>query len=116
MDDIMSVVRANKSYCSCYWPDEGEFTCSCGESDQDPAWRWDRKARTPAIKLCHKGQKVYFHKHYSAGNACIRGDTPMVAGNDYYWEIKILSRVYGSSMVNFLKIFLYYIFSDVRFL
>ncbi|KAL0272937.1 UNVERIFIED_CONTAM: hypothetical protein PYX00_005738 [Menopon gallinae] len=98
-DESMSIFRENKSYCSCEWTKGRELNCSCGESDQEPAWRWDENAKTPATILSHNCQQVYFHKGYSVGNACIRGDTPMVAGYDYYWEIKMLSTVYGTSMM-----------------
>lgn len=95
----MSIFRENKSFCACANTKENVLNCNCGEKEQEPVWKWDENARTEATTLSHNNQQVYFHKGYSHGNACIRGDTPFVNGYDYYWEVKIISTVYGSSMV-----------------
>lgn len=92
--------RENKSYCSCFGEKDKKLTCLCGEIDYEPVWKWDENVKTPAATLSQNCQNVYFHKGYSVGNACVRGDTPLVAGYDYYWEIKMLSSVYGTSMVS----------------
>lgn len=102
-DESMTIFRENKSFCACAGSKEKELSCNCGETDQEPSWKWDEKARTETSIISHNNQQVYFHKGYSTGNACVRGDTPMVTGYDYYWEIKIISAVYGTSMVSRVK-------------
>lgn len=45
---------------------------------------------------------VIFHMNYSRGTAAIKGDTFMTEGQ-HFWEIKMMSSVYGTDMVLILK-------------
>lgn len=101
-NDTMSPFKENKSYCGCVGAKEKKLNCFCGEVNSEPDWKWDENFKTPTIIISQNSQKVYFNKGYSLGNACVRGDTPLVAGYDYYWEVKMLSSVYGTSMVSIL--------------
>ncbi|KAK6637761.1 hypothetical protein RUM44_008183 [Polyplax serrata] len=95
----MSAFSENKSFCTCVGEKDKKLTCLCGETDYEPVWKWDENVKTPTTIISQNRQKVYFHKGYSVGNACVRGDTPFVNDYDYYWEIKMLSSVYGTSMM-----------------
>ena len=41
---------------------------------------------------------MVFHVDYSCGTAAVRGTIPMVE-DQYYWEVKMTTPVYGTDMV-----------------
>ena len=47
----------------------------------------------------HDQREVVFHVDYSCGTAAVRGS--QIMGEDqYYWEVKMTTPVYGTDMVN----------------
>ena len=47
-----------------------------------------------------KNLEVKFHPGYSTGTAAIRGNKLMSKGNHHYWEIKMVTPVYGTDVVS----------------
>lgn len=44
---------------------------------------------------------VRFHRGYSIGTAAVKGDRPLVFGQEYFWQIKVLTKPYGTDVVGF---------------
>lgn len=90
-----------ESFCSCKVSDVvGErLLCSCGEELSVHEWAWDNSVQTCASRLIVDGREVHFHPGYSSGTAAVRGDMPCVAGSEYYWEIKVLTLLYGTDVM-----------------
>jgi len=63
-------------------------------------WAWDNSVQTSASRLIVDGREVLFHPGYSSGTAAVRGDKPCVTGTEYYWEIKVLTLLYGTDVVS----------------
>lgn len=63
-------------------------------------WAWDNSVQTSASRVILDGREVYFHPGYSSGTAAVRGDKPCVTGSEYYWEIKVLTPLYGTDVVS----------------
>ena len=62
-------------------------------------WTWDEDSKSAASYL--KGDReVVFHMDYSGGTAAVRGNVKMHK-DQYYWEIKMTTPVYGTDMVNY---------------
>lgn len=51
-------------------------------------------------RLILDGREVLFHPCYSSGTTAVRGNRPCVRGNDYYWEIKVLTPLCGTDVVS----------------
>ena len=68
-------------------------------------WAWDNSVQTSASRLILDGKEVHFHPGYSSGTAIVRGDKPCVTGSDYYWEIKVLTLLYGTDVVSATDLF-----------
>lgn len=62
-------------------------------------WTWDREFKSPAAEVSANGREARFHVNYSSGTAAVRGSEPMTDGQ-YFWEIKMISPVYGTDMVS----------------
>jgi hypothetical protein len=62
-------------------------------------WVWDDSVLTSAARLFLDGQEVHFHPCYSSGTTAVRGSKPCVGGNVYYWEIKVLTPLFGTDVV-----------------
>lgn len=90
-----------ESFCSCEDSNVvGErLPCSCGEELGVHEWAWDNSVQTSASRLILDGKEVHFHPGYSSGTAIVRGDKPCVTGSDYYWEIKVLTLLYGTDVM-----------------
>jgi SPRY domain-containing SOCS box protein 3 len=63
-------------------------------------WAWDEQVASPATLLSKQNREVRFHPGYSSGTAAVRGDSPFKQGNVYYWEIKMLTSLYGTDVVS----------------
>jgi SPRY domain-containing SOCS box protein 3 len=61
-------------------------------------WEWDGTSSDSLLIL--DGREVLFHPCYSLGTAAVRGNRPCVGGNDYYWEIKVLTPLCGTNVVS----------------
>ena len=61
-------------------------------------WVWDGDTKSFASYLKPDSREVVFHVDYSCGTAAVRGTIPMVE-DQYYWEVKMTTPVYGTDMV-----------------
>ncbi|KAG8252246.1 SPRY domain-containing SOCS box protein 3 [Homalodisca vitripennis] len=62
-------------------------------------WAWDEQLATATTLLSNDNREVQFHPGYSSGTAAIRGDSPFQQGHIYYWEIKMLTSLYGTDVM-----------------
>ena len=65
----------------------------------DFEWFWDNSSKSSASCLKQDQREVVFHVDYSCGTAAVRGTVPMCE-DQYYWEVKMTTPVYGTDMVN----------------
>ena len=63
-------------------------------------WSWDSDNKSAACDLSEDCRLAMFHKNYSSGTAAVRGNVPMT-DKQYFYEIKMISPVYGTDMVSF---------------
>lgn len=85
--------RNSESLCDCE-----EETCQCGEEDSYFDWVWDEDSKSSACHLKQDHREVIFHMDYSCGTAAVRG-TGSMKENQHYWEVKMMSTVYGTDMM-----------------
>ncbi|CAG4959291.1 unnamed protein product [Parnassius apollo] len=95
-----------KPYCLCWYkkaPVEWQELsyCSCGEEVDVNEWGWELPAANTLsqVVMSEDRKQVTFHPFYSSGTAAVRGDTPMLPNNHYYWEVKMLSETYGTDIM-----------------
>ncbi|GLH01738.1 SPRY domain-containing SOCS box protein 3 [Gryllus bimaculatus] len=62
-------------------------------------WVWDPEETTSATVLKRGNQEVCFHPSYSSGTAAVRGNMPLTPGRDYFWEIEMLTPLYGTDVM-----------------
>lgn len=62
-------------------------------------WTWDSSLASTKVKLFNENLAVKFNPGYSNGTTAIRGTECMLKGRHHYWEIKILTPVYGTDIV-----------------
>lgn len=86
-----------ESFCDCFKCGK-EKHCTCGEDDTYFDWVWDNETKSFASFLKPDSREVLFHVDYSCGTAAVRGTIPMVE-DQYYWEIKMTTPVYGTDMM-----------------
>ncbi|XP_066145236.1 SPRY domain-containing SOCS box protein 3 isoform X2 [Euwallacea fornicatus] len=77
---------------------DGKLQCTCGEEATAFDWRWQDQS-SPNIRMCHEGREVLFHPVYSSGTAAVKGQIPFQQNFHYYWEIKIISKLYGTDVM-----------------
>ncbi|KAL3876268.1 hypothetical protein ACJMK2_034135 [Sinanodonta woodiana] len=86
-----------EAFCDCYKTGR-ERDCLCGEDDNYFDWVWDDSSKSSASHLKMDKREVLFHVDYSCGTAAVRGTLPMQQ-DQYYWEIKMTTPVYGTDMM-----------------
>lgn len=62
-------------------------------------WTWDKKSSTSSTKLSDDNLNVTFHPVYSTGTAVVKGNKPLEKGRHHYWEILILTHLYGTDIM-----------------
>jgi len=62
-------------------------------------WTWDTTYRSQSVLLVQFNTQVIFHPTYSSGTAAILGNTPLSSPHHHYWEVKMLSPVYGTDVM-----------------
>lgn len=63
-------------------------------------WVWDDQGKVKScVQLSRNKAEVRFHSNYSLGTASARSSEPLTEGQNY-WEIKMVSPVYGTDMVS----------------
>uniref|UniRef100_A0A1B6EHL9 B30.2/SPRY domain-containing protein n=1 Tax=Cuerna arida TaxID=1464854 RepID=A0A1B6EHL9_9HEMI len=87
------------AFCSCNDYRNGPVVCDCGEDIEVHEWAWDEQLATATTLLSNDNREVRFHPGYSSGTAAIRGDSPFQQGHIYYWEIKMLTSLYGTDVM-----------------
>lgn len=63
-------------------------------------WTWNTNDITRQIVLSNENKDVRFHPGYSSGTAAIRGKFSCLPGHHYFWEIKMLTALYGTDVVS----------------
>ncbi|GFY68458.1 SPRY domain-containing SOCS box protein 3 [Trichonephila inaurata madagascariensis] len=61
-------------------------------------WTWDKGIDNDFFVLLNNNRDVQFHRDMSGGTAVVRGTQPM-SNDQYYWEVKMITRVYGTDMM-----------------
>ncbi|XP_050436212.1 SPRY domain-containing SOCS box protein 3-like [Adelges cooleyi] len=56
---------------------------------KDLEWSWDPLEATTDVRLGNGSFHIVFHPKSSRGTGAVRGDTPFVPGQIYYWEIEV---------------------------
>lgn len=62
-------------------------------------WTWDSSLASTKVKLFKDNLAVKFNPGYSNGTTAIRGSECLAKGRHHYWEIKILTPVYGTDIM-----------------
>lgn len=91
-----------ESFCSYPHGDliDGRLQCSCGENYQIFCWKWEQQAGNLHV-LLKDDKEVLFHPVYSPGTAAVRGNVVLKPNMHHYWEIKILTKLYGTDVVSY---------------
>lgn len=76
---------------------EGKLQCQCGESG---VYNWTWKPKVATNIIVKSNQEIIFHPAYSSGTAILRGEQPFAKNQHHFWEMKILSNLYGSDVVS----------------
>ncbi|KAF1744238.1 hypothetical protein MXB_2134, partial [Myxobolus squamalis] len=61
-------------------------------------WKWKKKRHMDA-RLEENNTLVIFHPDFSSGTEVVEGDVTFVRGYFYFWEVELLSPVYGTDMM-----------------
>lgn len=72
--------------------------CRCEEENEGHEWTWDAESAV-YTNLSENDLKVDFHNGYSYGTAAIRGTKSLEQGRHHYWEVKMLTFVYGTDIM-----------------
>lgn len=62
-------------------------------------WAWDETLITSASVLSKDNLEVTFHPVYSESTAAVRGNRAMEKDRHHYWEVKMLTPIYGTDIV-----------------
>ena len=82
---------------------KGSYECSQREEDEDLEgqhdWTWDAASQSPGVVLVQFNTQIMFHPTYSSGTASIFGTKALESPHHHYWEVKMLSKVYGTDVM-----------------
>lgn len=84
---------------------ESDQFCTCSEQNcrygkqSVYEWAWDDNFVSSTFELCERNLEVRFHPKYSTGTAIVRGNTPLSKGRHHFWEIKIITLLYGTDVM-----------------
>ena len=79
---------------------DGKLQCNCADGDIY-SWKWEKHEDTCAI-LTKDNCEVIFHPVYSSGTAALRGTTSFTKNVHHFWEMKMLSNLYGTDVVSWV--------------
>lgn len=65
----------------------------------DYDWKWDLEIFLLLVCFIRGNKEVLFYFDYSCGIVVVKGFQLLIQGSEYYWEIKMISVVYGIDMV-----------------
>lgn len=71
-------------------------------------WAWDNKHLSRQTVLSNCDKDVRFHPGYSSGTAAVRGNVICLPGYHYFWEIKMLTSLYGTDVVSAIRMWTIY--------
>ncbi|XP_034950300.1 SPRY domain-containing SOCS box protein 3-like [Chelonus insularis] len=91
-DSLLTSPESLEKLCNC------TECCTCGEKNIHE-WTWDETLTGTTFRLSEDNLEVKFHPFYSNGTAAIRGNQLMKKGRHYYWEVKMLSLIYGTDVM-----------------
>ncbi|XP_017780406.1 PREDICTED: SPRY domain-containing SOCS box protein 3 [Nicrophorus vespilloides] len=78
----------------------GKLCCDCGEGNGTLDWLWDESCEGSDCVIAKQNKcEVLFHPVYSSGTAIIRGDQVFEKNFHYYFEVKILTTLYGTDVM-----------------
>lgn len=80
-------------FCTCIVSD-----CRCGENNVHE-WTWDKKNASYTATFSDDNLEVKFHGGYSFGTAAARGNKLLEKGKHHYWEVKMITAVYGTDVM-----------------
>lgn len=63
-------------------------------------WTWDDKLSTSSIRLSENNLNVTFHPVYSTGTAIVKGNESLEKGRHHFWEILMITHIYGTDVVS----------------
>jgi len=75
------------------------LACDDGKTASTHDWTWDAKDRSKSVVLEQQNTQVVFHPTYSSGTAAVFGSLPLISPHHHYWEVKMLSPVYGTDVM-----------------
>ncbi|XP_017890042.1 SPRY domain-containing SOCS box protein 3-like [Ceratina calcarata] len=79
-------------FCNC-----SSENCRCGEENEHE-WAWDEE-NALYTNLSENNLEVEFHNGYSYGTAAVRGTRMLEKGRHHYWEVKMLTFIYGTDVM-----------------
>lgn len=91
----------------------GRLECNCGETHNVFDWNWADENCLTDKRLYNNMREVIFHPYYSTGTAAVRGELSLKANAHYYWEIKVLTKLYGTDVVSSIFVWEKVHFSEV---
>ncbi|XP_044584002.1 SPRY domain-containing SOCS box protein 3-like isoform X3 [Cotesia glomerata] len=62
-------------------------------------WAWDERLTSRKSLLSQNNLEVKFHPGYSDGTVAVRGDKILSKGRHHYWEVEMLSQIYGTDVM-----------------
>ena len=80
---------------ACHDDDRGDTDDGLERHD----WTWDTTTRSQSVRLVQFNTQIIFHPTYSAGTASVFGSLPLLTPHHHYWEVKMLSPVYGTDVM-----------------
>ncbi|CAH0563557.1 unnamed protein product [Brassicogethes aeneus] len=81
---------------------DGILQCKCGENDAMSnkfEWKFVKEENTSDIVFSNENKDILFHPTYSHGTAVLRGEKPFAKNRHHYWEVKMISSLYGTDVM-----------------
>lgn len=91
--DATQFVLQYARFCNC-----SSSECRCEENNAHE-WTWDKDHASCAVDLSEDNLEVKFHNGYSCGTAVVRGDKPLEKERHHYWEVKMVTPIYGTDIM-----------------
>ncbi|CAG0879832.1 unnamed protein product [Darwinula stevensoni] len=95
---ILRNQHVESPFCDCL-EKKAYASCHCGEEDTEFDWHWDNDSVLGSVVLTDTLRDIKFHPVYSSGTAAIKGCYQFQDVFHHYWEVKMTTPVYGTSMM-----------------
>nr|XP_023012116.1 SPRY domain-containing SOCS box protein 3 isoform X1 [Leptinotarsa decemlineata] len=86
------------SFCEGCEKTAGLLKCHCGE-DREVQWCWSNADASDNLSILEDSREILFHPTYSCGTAVVRGRTHFEQNKHHFWEVKMVSIIYGTDMM-----------------